>query len=487
MILHAPSSRRRKGTEHVLAACEGLDADLVLVEGLDHREAFERYREADIVVDQLNAGWYGLFAIECMALGKPVVTFLHDEAVRRTEQELGVTVPIVSATKDDLRASSHSSPTPPSAAASGGLARLREQVHDLERVADRLLALYSRCETTDPRPSGRWRFERSGASTSSAAPTVRDPWAWRATRHLVWSSTRGTSRGRAYYLARTARSTRSGGTSSTARFMPVELRLGGGARKHSAIYGLGGLVSRILAVLLLPLYTRYLSPSDYGKVETLIALTTVIGIVLRMGIHSAFFRFYFDSPEPEHRRLVLRTSFWFTMAMATAGLLAGLLLSGTIADLLFGSADDSELVMARFVGLWAGMNYEQLTSLFRVEERSVAFVSASLANILLTIGATLLLVVALDQGPIGVIVGNFIGTLLVYAALVGYRREQLGLQFDRGLLREMNRFGVPLVPTALFLWVTNFSDRLFLVRLADTTRSASTPSAYGSPRRWCCS
>jgi O-antigen/teichoic acid export membrane protein len=239
--------------------------------------------------------------------------------------------------------------------------------------------------------------------------------------------------------------------------------------KHSAIYGLGGLVSRILAVLLLPLYTRYLSPSDYGKVETLIALTTVAGIVLRMGLHSAFFRFYFDSAEPAHRRLVLRTSFWFTMATATAGLLAGLLLAGPIADALFGSSDDSELVMAAFVGLWAGMNYEQLTSLFRVEERSVAFVSASLANILLTIGATLLLVVAFDQGPIGVIVGNFTGTLLVYAALLGYRREQLGLQFDRSLLREMNRFGVPLIPTALFLWVTNFSDRLFLVRLADTT------------------
>jgi O-antigen/teichoic acid export membrane protein len=239
--------------------------------------------------------------------------------------------------------------------------------------------------------------------------------------------------------------------------------------KHSAIYGLGGLVSRILAVLLLPLYTRYLSPSDYGKVETLIALTTVIGIVLRMGIHSAFFRFYFDSPEPEHRRLVLRTSFWFTMAMATAGLIVGVALSPQISDLLFGTTDDAELVAAAFVGLWAGMNYEQLTSLFRVEERSAAFVAASLSNVLLTIGATLILVVALDKGPIGVIVGNFTGTLLVYAALVGYRREQLGLQFDRGMLREMNRFGIPLVPTALFLWVTNFSDRLFLVQLADVT------------------
>jgi O-antigen/teichoic acid export membrane protein len=238
--------------------------------------------------------------------------------------------------------------------------------------------------------------------------------------------------------------------------------------KHSAIYGLGGLVSRILAVLLLPLYTRYLSPSDYGKVETLIALTTVAGIVLRFGIHSAFFRFYFDSPDQAARRIVLRTSFWFTMAMATAGLAGGLLLAAPIAEALFGSSDDGELVMAAFVGLWAGMNYEQLTSLFRVEERSVAFVSASLANIFLTIGATLLLVVALDKGPIGVIVGNFTGTLIVYAVLIGYRREQLGLQFDRSLLREMNRFGIPLVPTALFLWVTNFSDRLFLVQLADT-------------------
>jgi O-antigen/teichoic acid export membrane protein len=239
--------------------------------------------------------------------------------------------------------------------------------------------------------------------------------------------------------------------------------------KHSAIYGLGGLVSRILAVLLLPLYTRYLSPSDYGKVETLIALTTVVGIVLRFGIHSAFFRFYFDSSDPSARLRVVRTSFWFTMAMATLGLIAGVAFAGAISDGLFGTSDDSELVMAAFVGLWAGMNYEQITSLFRVEERSVAFVTASLTNIVLTVGATLLLVVALDEGPIGVIVGNFTGTLAVYVALLLYRREQLGLEFDRPLLREMNRFGVPLIPTALFLWVTNFSDRLFLVHLADTT------------------
>jgi O-antigen/teichoic acid export membrane protein len=237
--------------------------------------------------------------------------------------------------------------------------------------------------------------------------------------------------------------------------------------RHSLVYGLGGLVSRILAVLLLPLYTHYLTPADYGRIETLVAGVTVLTIVLRLGISSAFFRFWFDARDDDGRRTVLRTSFWFTMAASTAGLLAGVALAAPVSDLLFGDTGEADLVRAAFVLLWAQMNYEQLTAVFRVEERSTAFVLASLANVLVTVGATVLLVVVLEKGPLGVLVGNLSGTLLVYVALLGYRREQLGLELDSGLLRQMNRFGLPLVPTALFLWLTNFSDRFFLVTLAD--------------------
>ena len=81
IVLHAPSSRRRKGTEHLIEACEGLDVELDIIEGLPHAEARRHYERADIVVDQLNAGWYGIFAIEAMALGKPVLSYLHPEAV----------------------------------------------------------------------------------------------------------------------------------------------------------------------------------------------------------------------------------------------------------------------------------------------------------------------------------------------------------------------------------------------------------------------
>ena len=236
--------------------------------------------------------------------------------------------------------------------------------------------------------------------------------------------------------------------------------------RHSAVYGIGGLVSRLVAVLLLPVYATYLGSAGFGKIETVVAATTVLVIVLRMGISSAFFRFYFDSHDAAHRTLVVRTSFWFTLTMATAGLAATWILAGEI-DGLLRLGDDPWLVRAGAVALWAQMNYEQLTSLFRVEERSVAFLFASLANVLLTIGATIVLVVVLDKGPTGAVVGNFTGTLTVYLVLLAYRRYQLGLQFDRSLLREMNRFGLPLVPSALALWAINFVDRIFIAHFKD--------------------
>ncbi len=452
VVVHAPSSRTRKGTDHVIRACEDLDVELRIVEGLHHAAALERYRDADIVVDQLNAGWYGLFAIECMALGKPVVTFLHEEATRRTEEAFGLPVPIVNASADTLhdRLAELVSLGPSGREEIGRASRdYVERVHDLDRVTDQLLDVYGSV-LEPPREQ----------HAAIAVPTKEQPPDLPPALPLADDELDSTLPAGPGLAA-------AGGEGSQAGLASQLRRLG----RHSAIYGIGGLVSRVIAVILLPLYTRYLTPTDYGKIETLLALTTVMGLILRAGITSAFFRFYFDVTDDAGRLRVLRTSFWFTMGGGTLGLALLLVFASPISSLLFGTTDAANLVRAAGVSLWAGVNYEQMTSLFRVEERSLAFVCASLTNVFLTIGITLLLVVGLDEGALGVIVGNFSGTLVVYLALLGYRREQLGLQFDRQLVRQMNHFGLPLVPAALFLWVTNFSDRFFLVKLASVSEA----------------
>ena len=414
LVVHAPSNRQRKGTEHVIEACGQLDVDLEIVEGLHHAEARTHYERADIVVDQLNAGWYGLFAIEAMALGKPVISHLHEEAIQKSEHAFGVSVPIVPATTETLV-----EVLQPLVESADERQRIGaesrsyvERVHDADRNAERLIDIYD--SIRQPRRIA------APVDRPAAAHTVRIP---------IFDQIR---------------------------------RLG----TQSAIYGLGGLVSRILAVLLLPLYTSYLSTSDYGRIETLVAAAAVVSIVLRLGITSAFFRFYFDSPDPKRRVLIVRTSFWFTMVSATLGLIVASVFADQIAHVLH-VGNSPGLVIAASVGFWAQMNYEQMTSLFRVEERAVSFVIASLANMVITISATLLLVVVFDKGPLGVLVGNFIGTLCVYTALLAYRRYQLGFQFSRDLFRQMNRFGMPLVPAALALWAINFIDRLFLAHFKD--------------------
>jgi glycosyltransferase involved in cell wall biosynthesis len=102
VVVHAPSHRGVKGTEHIVAAvarlqAEGVAIDFQLVEGLTNAEARRRYESADLVIDQLLAGWYGGLAVEVMALGKPVVAYLRAEDLAFLPEAMRSELPIVDA------------------------------------------------------------------------------------------------------------------------------------------------------------------------------------------------------------------------------------------------------------------------------------------------------------------------------------------------------------------------------------------------------
>jgi glycosyltransferase involved in cell wall biosynthesis len=106
-VAHAPSKRAVKGTDAVLAAVEslrsrGAPVELDLIEGVPNREARKRYTAADVVVDQLRIGWYGMFAIESMALAKPVVVHLDERGAAEAEEAFGLELPLVRAEENNL-------------------------------------------------------------------------------------------------------------------------------------------------------------------------------------------------------------------------------------------------------------------------------------------------------------------------------------------------------------------------------------------------
>ena len=150
----------------MIEACAQLPVELDIVEGVPHDEARERYARADIVVDQLNAGWHGVFALEAMALGKPVVSHLKPDVVERSAEAFGIRVPIVPATKETLVEALRPLVESPALRREIGAASRAyvEQVHDIDRVADRLLDIYA--QLVDARSS---RLTGGGLARASAS------------------------------------------------------------------------------------------------------------------------------------------------------------------------------------------------------------------------------------------------------------------------------------------------------------------------------
>jgi hypothetical protein len=103
VVVHAPTHRGAKGTRFLVGAldrlrAEGVPHELVLVEGMTRDEARRAYERADLVVDQLLAGWYGGLAVEAMALGKPVVAYLRDEDLGCLPPAMRDELPLIRAT-----------------------------------------------------------------------------------------------------------------------------------------------------------------------------------------------------------------------------------------------------------------------------------------------------------------------------------------------------------------------------------------------------
>jgi O-antigen/teichoic acid export membrane protein len=230
-----------------------------------------------------------------------------------------------------------------------------------------------------------------------------------------------------------------------------------------AAYTASSVLSKLIAVFLLPVYTAYLSPSDYGAAEVMLASVVAASIVVRFGIIEAILRFYYVAGED--RRAVVKTGFAALFWAATAGALVALALAGPISELLL-EREDAGLARLAILGLWTLTMWEYVLTLLRLDERPRLYFGLTVINVVVTIPVTVYLVVEADLGADAILLGTF-GTGVFF---LGWRlwqeRRRLSLLPDRPLLRRMVRFGLPTMPAELTLYSLNFIDRILLVRLA---------------------
>lgn len=229
-----------------------------------------------------------------------------------------------------------------------------------------------------------------------------------------------------------------------------------------AAYTAASVISKLIAVALLPLYTRYLTPADYGAAEVMFAAVVALSIVIRFGLIEALLRFYYRSGEDPGK--VVSSSFAALFWAGTLSVVVLMPFAGSISDLLLGIPDAS-LARIALGGLWVLTLSEFLLTLFRLDEKARQFFVVTMLSVLLTIPVTVVLVVVLELGAEGLLLGSYGTGLVVVLGLIVWFRSRLSLLFDRALLRRLLRFGLPTMPAELSLYSLNFIDRILVARL----------------------
>ena len=233
--------------------------------------------------------------------------------------------------------------------------------------------------------------------------------------------------------------------------------------RTGAAYQASDVVSAAFGLLLLPVYTRALTRSQYGTAEVLLTAILTISIIVRLGGIEALVRYYYLHDDPAERDRVVRTATaWIFVASTAAALLIGAF-GEPLSKLVLGF-HDATLMWLTALGIWAYTNLEAAYAVLRVDERARPYLIASMTNVLLTIGLTVVLVVPLDQGARGMLLGNYGASAVVLLGLWFLLRGRLGVPSVRGHMPPMLRFGLPTVPAEVSVFLLNVIDRFYIYR-----------------------
>jgi O-antigen/teichoic acid export membrane protein len=229
-----------------------------------------------------------------------------------------------------------------------------------------------------------------------------------------------------------------------------------------AAYQVADVVSKFIAVLLLPVYTRYIPPRGYGVVELLANGVILISIVVRFGMIEAFLRYYFVDEDGERRDALVRRAVGFLLLATTlvSVVLAGF--AGPLSQVVLGYHDPGIFRVA-VLGLWTFTNLELAYGILRVDERLRAYATASISNVLLTVAASLVLVVGLGRGAQGLLLGNYgASTVILFAVWFTLRHRLRPRRAQAAQMATLLRFGLPTVPAEASVYALSIVDRYYI-------------------------
>jgi len=237
--------------------------------------------------------------------------------------------------------------------------------------------------------------------------------------------------------------------------------------KASSVYGLGKLLTKLFSFFLIPLYTAYLTPEDYGILATVNIIGSIVLIICLMSFDGAFARYYYDYKENENTLKKYLGSLTIYILLFNLLIMSLLIIGKKIIFIPF--LPKTEVNLYSYIILQLGIVYFSfvtilLLTFYQVQEKPIKYVILSLGQFFLSIGIIIYFVVVKKMGAYGSLLGNLLSTIFFFFISMSLFWKHIRINLYFPFIKNAYRFGIPVSIHLLCSWLLGYSDRLILLK-----------------------
>lgn len=232
--------------------------------------------------------------------------------------------------------------------------------------------------------------------------------------------------------------------------------------RHGSIYGFANILSQLVGFLMLPVYTHYLKPTDYGIYQLAGITIEIAGIILGLGIAGAVYRFYYEVDDQSQRNSVISTSCLGVPVLSFIGIGILSLNSKYIASLVLEERGLWIYICLAFGTLWFNQQINMVYTYLRVTESSGRYMLLSLSKLFTALSLNIFFIVVMGWGVFGLFTSNLITAIFFSIITYPFLLRKVGFNFSFSIAKKMLRFSMPMIPSNLASLAVNASDRFFI-------------------------
>ena len=232
--------------------------------------------------------------------------------------------------------------------------------------------------------------------------------------------------------------------------------------KHSSIYAIGNISRQLVGFVMLPVYTHYLTPADYGVVGLLIFMVSLIELVFGGHMFHAVPKYYFEQEGDRDRKTIISTALLLTSVISLTAVIAVVLLRDYSSLGIFGTQEYG-LVVAMFSVLILTQGLENYALVYiRIQSRPWLFISVNFAKLFLQLALNIWFVVILEWGVLGIASSTLLSSTIFAAGMTIYTLRSTGLNYSSAIALKLFRFCWPLWVSGLAGLYIGSANRYFI-------------------------